>query len=164
MTAVVRQQLMALAEVIAELKERVRVAVAGELAKAVSGAVHQVVEAMVAGRTNRPVNRHWDDDDDRWAGPAHRWADDPVEDSTRDPRSAGPTVAAAVAAGVGVARWWLARQGTLFVAAGLGLGVGLLGVVGGPLARTAVAALAAATDLLTATDALGDGADRLRPD
>ncbi|OWK35766.1 hypothetical protein [Fimbriiglobus ruber] len=70
-----------------------------------------------------------------------------------DPVAVGLTTA--VAAGVFVARWWLLRRGTLLAAAGLGLGVGLLGVVGGPAARTAVAVLAAAADVLGATDASG---------
>jgi hypothetical protein len=75
--------------------------------------------------------------------------------------AAAPAVTTAVAAGVAAARWWIGRKGTLLAAAGLGLGVGLLGVLGGPAARTAVAVLAAAADLLAAADALGDGAARL---
>jgi hypothetical protein len=72
-----------------------------------------------------------------------------------------PAVTTAVAAGVYVARWWLVRSGKLLAAAGLGLTVGLLGVIGGPVARTAVAVLAAAADILGAADALGNGAARL---
>ena len=59
----------------------------------------------------------------------------------------------AVAAGVYAARW-VARKGTWLAAAGLGLGVGLHGALGGPVARTAVAVLAA-------TAAFGSGAARL---
>lgn len=69
--------------------------------------------------------------------------------------------AVVVAAGVSVVRWWVARQGTWPTAAGLGLGVGLPGALGGPGARTAVAVLAATADLLAGTDALGAGAARL---
>jgi len=182
-------QLTGLAATMAELKERVRVAVAGELGRAVGDAVRQVVEAVVAGNTKptpapRPAASRWDDEDeddrDRWGRPRDPWAagrDDDDDEYDRGARRSTPKrhepptdepptavsvgVTAAVAAGVYVARWWLVRRGTLLAAAGLGLGVGLLGVVGGPLARTAVALLAATADVLTATDALGDGAARL---
>ncbi|VTT99581.1 unnamed protein product [Gemmataceae bacterium] len=183
-------QLTGLAATMAELKERVRVAVAGELGRAVGDAVRQVVQAVVAGNTKpspapRPAASRWDDEDDDhrdgWSRPRDPWAaggdEDDDYDRGRGARRATPTrheppieepatavsagVTAAVAAGVYVARWWLVRRGTLLAAAGLGLGVGLLGVVGGPLARTAVAVLAATADVLTATDALGDGAARL---
>ncbi|OWK34216.1 hypothetical protein FRUB_10187 [Fimbriiglobus ruber] len=166
-----------LAATLADLKERVRVAVAGELARAVSGAVQQVVQAVAAGRTTepvsesrrRPADRWADDEDDDWDRSRDPWADDRGrmsrgsatrnEDRPADPRGGGLTTA--VAAGVFVARWWFLRHGTLLAAAGLGLGIGLLGVVGGPAARTAVAVLAAAADVLGATDALGAGAAHL---
>jgi hypothetical protein len=151
------------------------VAVAGELGRAVAGAAEQVVRAVVAGRADppRPAYRHsspaqWEDDEDRWDRPYDPWDDDNGGyDRDRYPPPARPAappeagVAAAVAAGVCAARWWLGRGGTLLVAAGLGLGVGLLGVLGGPATRSAVAALAAAADILSAADALGDGARRL---
>jgi hypothetical protein len=192
-TRIVTTQLTGLAGTMAELKERVRVAVAGELGRAVGDAVRQVVQAVVAGRTEPPPVRRspasrWDDDDeedrDGWGRPREPWGDtdrdrdddDDDYDRGRSVRRGTPTrhetpiaeppavsvsSTAAVAAGVYVARWWLVRRGTLLAAAGLGLGVGLLGVVGGPLARTAVAVLAVTADVLTATDALGDGANRL---
>ena len=188
MTGVVTTQLTGLAGTMAELKERVRIAVAGELGRAVGDAVRQVVQAVVAGNSKppapRPAASRWDEDDeddrDGWGRTRDPWAagrDDEDDDYSRGARRPTPKrheaptdepltavsagVTAAVAAGVYVARWWLVRRGTLLVAAGLGLGVGLLGVVGGPLARTAVAVLAATADVLTATDALGDGAARL---
>ncbi|WP_143393319.1 hypothetical protein, partial [Fimbriiglobus ruber] len=68
-----------LAATIADLKERVRVAVAGELARAVSAAVQQVVQAVAAGRTTEPVS-------ESRRRPADRWADDEDDwDRTRDP-------------------------------------------------------------------------------
>jgi hypothetical protein len=122
----------------------------------------------------------WDDEDENdgggWGRPRDPWADDGDDGYDRDRRAAAPVrhdarpgdappadpgVAAAVAAGVYAARWYAARKGHWLAAAGLGLGVGLLGVLGGPAARTAVAVLAATADLLAATDALGDGAARL---
>ncbi len=193
MTGLIRSQLTCLAGTIAELKARVRLAVAGELGRAVSGAVRQVVQAAVAGQAEsprpepppayrRPSTGSWgnEDEDDGWGRPRDPWADDPHGDEDydhdRDGRRAAPVrheeppaqphaansgVTAAVAAGVFAARWWLGRQGTWLAAAGLGLGVGLLGVLGGPVVRTAVAAVAATADLLSATDALGSGAARL---
>lgn len=177
-----------LGRTLAGLKERVRVAVAGELGRAVSGAVQQVVQAVGAGHADPPRPGHrapphhaprrgWDDadgDDTRRGRPRDPWDDDRVdtdEDDRDRPHGApvpsddspttSPAVTTAVAAGVSAARWWLGRRGTRLAAAGLGLGVGLLGVLGGPVARTAVAVLAAAADLLAAADALGDGAARL---
>jgi hypothetical protein len=190
-TGIVKTQLTGLAGTMAELKERVRVAVAGELGRAVGDAVRQVIEAVVAGNTKpppapRPAASRWadeeEDDRDGWGRPRDPWAagrdeDDDDYDRGHGARRTTPTrheaptnvpptavnagVTAAIAAGVYVARWWLVRRGTLLAAAGLGLGIGLLGVVGGPLARTTVAVLAATADVLTATDALGDGATRL---
>jgi hypothetical protein len=190
-TGVIRSQLTGLGRTIADLRERVRVAVAGELGRAVAGAVQQIVQAVVAGRPDPPRPEptpayrrpdRWgdEDEDDRWGRPRDPWADDPDDDFDRDrdrvePRPAherhepspgneppaDPGVTAAVAAGVYTARWWLARKGTWVAAVGLGLGVGLLGVLGGPVARTAVAVLAATADILSATHALGTGAARL---
>lgn len=179
-----KAQLTGLAGTLAELREKVRAAVAGELGRAVGDAVRQVVQAVVAGRADpapaprTPASR-WDEEDeedrDGWGRPRHPWHDRDDEEvdygrcpPTRHepaldepPPAAGASVSTAVAAGVFVTRWWLMRRGTLLAAAGLGLGVGLLGVAGGPLARAAVAVLAATAEVLTATDALGDGAARL---
>jgi hypothetical protein len=191
-TGLIRTQLTGLAGTIAELRDRVRLAVAGELGRAVSGAVQQVVQAAVAGQVEsprpepspayrRPSTGSWgnEDESDAWGRPRDPWADDRYEDdSDRDrdgrpaaparhevsppePHVANPGVTAAVAAGVFAARWWIGRQGTWLAAAGLGLGVGLVGVLGGPAVRTAVAILAATADILSATDALGSGAARL---
>jgi hypothetical protein len=190
-TGTIRTQLSGLARTIADLKERVRVAVAGELGRAVSGAVQQIVQAVVAGRADvprpeppptyrRPPPGRWDDEEEndggRWGRSRDPWAGDPDDGYDRDRRAAAPVrhdarpgdappaapgVTAAVAAGVYAARWWAARKGNWLAAAGLGLGVGLLGVLGGTAARTVVALVAATADLMAATDALGDGAARL---
>lgn len=181
MTGIMKAQLTGLAETLADLREKVRAAVAGELGRAVGDAVRQVVQAVVAGRADPPPAprtpaSRWDDEDDddrdgwgRPRGPWHDRDDEEVGYGRRAPTRHEPppgeppaaSVSAAVAAGVFVSRWWLLRRGTLLAAAGLGLGVGLLGVAGGPLARAAVAVLAATAEVLTATDAPGDGAARL---
>ena len=152
---IMRDSLTGLSRTMADLKERVRLAVAGELGRAVSRAVQQVVQAIVAGQEDRPSTPpRWDDEDD-----------DPFD--TAPPPPAPPAIAVrsdlstAVTAGVQAARWWIARQGTLAMAAGVGLGVGLLGVLGGPLARTVVAMMAVTADILRATDALALGSARL---
>jgi hypothetical protein len=182
-TGLIRQQVGTLAGVLADLKARVRVALAGEIARAVAGAVEEVVRAVVAGRREpvrpapapasyRPPPTHWDDGDDGWGRARHPWDDRDRDDwDDGQPARPGPVppdaptpppaVPTAVAAGVHVARWWLARRGNLVAAAGAGMAVGLLGLAGGPAVRTAVAALAAVADLVAATDALGDGAARL---
>jgi hypothetical protein len=173
-TDVVRRQLADLAGFLVTLKDRVRVAVAGELSRAVGDAVREVVGAVVTGRPAAPVRPaprgRWADPD-KGRGRRGAWDDDPDEDEDDfddeevthrpvPPPTARVTVA--VTAGAAVARWWAARAGGgLLAAAGVGLGVGLAGLLGGPLARTAVAVLAAAADILAATDALGAGAARL---
>ena len=60
MTGHLRHQAARLAGVLVDLKLRVRLAVADELARAVGGAVQQVVEAVVAGRGDppRPPDAH----------------------------------------------------------------------------------------------------------
>lgn len=185
MTGLIRQQVRTLAGVLADLKARVRVALAQEIARAAAGAVEEVVRAVVAGRREPfrptpaldydwPAPGRWDDGDSGRGRARDPWDDrDDWSDDDRAARPAAvgrpdnpappaaPAVPAAVAAGVHVARWWLARKGNLLVAVGAGLAVGLLGLVGGPAVRTAVAALAAAADLVAVTDALGDGAARL---
>lgn len=170
MTGLIRDQLNRLARTIAGLRDRVRAAVAEELGRAVSGAVREVVHAVVAGRPDipasvrTPVDRRsdpWGDEDDDW-DQAHGHWEDPDDDDDRPGVSlrmtGGHTAASAMAVGATVARWWAGRHGTWLTAAGLGLGVGLLGTVGGPVGRTAVAVVAAAVDLLATADALGTGA------
>ena len=185
MTALVTEKLRTLAGVLDDLKERVRAALASELARAVSAAVRDVVQAVMTGRPGpvrhplddpyRRTPHHpwrgedrdpWDDDDrDRW----DEDRDDPdatVEPTPScDPDVPGrPAVTAAVAAGAHVARWWLARRGTWLGAVGLGLAVAVAGLTGGPAARIGLGVLAAVADLVTATNALGGGAAALAAD
>src|SRR5262249_15424077 len=101
-TGTLRTQLTGLARAIALLKERVRAAVAGEIGRAVSGAVRQVAQAALAGQAappayHRPASASacWDDEDeeDRWGRPRDPWADAPDpddDDDDRDHRRAAP--------------------------------------------------------------------------
>jgi hypothetical protein len=175
-----------LAESLGELKLKVRAALATELAQAVGTAVRDVLVVALIDRlvtparsapTRPPATRattSWraDEDDrerDEWGYVKDPW-DDPDEDRRRAPTRyardepeeveqmpAVPT-AAAVAVGVNVGRWWLARKGTVAAAVGLGVLATGLGLAGGPVARAALAVLAAATDVLVAESALARSA------
>ncbi len=183
MTAIVTQRVHRLADSLAELKVKVRAALATELAGAVGGAVRDVLVVALIDRILIPRTRTaapsphaggWREDGyedrDRWGEPKDPWADpDDYDTRARTPTryergdrdepapaseaSAVPT-AAALAVGVNVARWWLARRGTPTAAIGFGVLATLLGLAGGPVARAALAVLAAATDILTAESAL----------
>src|SRR5947208_292544 len=125
----VTEKLRDLASTLADLKDRVRAALAGELAKIVAEAVRDVVHTVLR-REPRPAPRP------TWSGyaapssyrdPPDPWADDPWEDRPTPvyaPASPTPPVAPAVrpeatlaaAAGLAVARWWARRTGRLAAA------------------------------------------------
>ena len=180
MSATLTTRCHRLADSLAELKVRVRAALATELARAVGAAVRDVlvvalVDRMIAptrsspSRPPAPRATGWRDENERerdeWGYVKDPW-EDPDEDRPRlpgrytldDVEEAEPMpplpVAAAVAVGVQAGRWWLARQGTVGAAVGLGVLATGLGLAGGPVARAALAVLAAATDLLAAESAL----------
>ena len=159
-----------------DLKGRLRVALAGELARHVATAIGDVIRAVVAGETAAHFERTQFDrrsaDADQWAESeedafepeSYRYANRSHEPEQSDP-DPPPNVNAsvAVAASVYVARWWiLGRRGTLLGAVGAGMGIGLIGLVGGPLARTVLVILAATGDLLSISDIVGTSADRLK--
>ena len=139
MTALVTQRVHRLADSLAELKIRVRTALATELAGAVGTAIRDVLVVALIDRlvvtptrssTSPPRGAGWRADEyeerDRWGEPQDPWADpDDYETRVRPPARyereerdevestpAVPT-AAAVAVGLNVGRWWLARQGTV---------------------------------------------------
>lgn len=170
-----------LAESLGELKLKVRAALATELAQAVGTAVRDVLVVALIDRLVAPTRSApprppatrptagWREEDgrerDEWGYVKDSW-DDPDEERPRTPTryaldepdevEAMPAVpaAAAVAVGVSVGRWWLARKGTVAAAVGLGVLATGLGLAGGPVARAALAVLAAASDVLTAESAL----------
>ena len=155
-----------LAASLAGLKQRARDAVASELAAALGSAAKNLAAAAFAAPTRlRTQDRRHDDDGGRgdWGGPSDPW-DDPeglhgparyepaeVRAPTPAPHANGP---GAVAVGLALGRWWLARRGGVLGALGVGALAAALGLVGGPLARAAMAVLAAAADLLAAESAL----------
>lgn len=182
MSALVTRRCHRLADSLGDLKLKVRAALATELAGAVGLAVRDVLVAALIERVldapTRPAVRQptsrpggWRDEDDedrdRWGDPKDPWADPDDYDTRGRARTrheheeydrveavpAVPTLAA-VAVGVNVGRWWLARRGTVPAAVGFGVLATALGLAGGPIARAALAVLAAATDILTAESAL----------
>ena len=185
MTEVVTEQLRRLAGTLADLQGRVRQAVAGEVGRAVAEAVDEVVVAALAGqlaarpawagatarydpygpgRSSGYAADDWDDPDARGRDPARarprRTPAAPTADG-RGPAAADPVGPAALAVGVAAGRWWLARRGSPWGAAGAGLAAGAALVAGGPAARAALAVLLAVHRLLAATEALADGAEAL---
>ena len=175
MTNLIGDKVRDLADSLADLKVRLRMALAGELAQLVAQAVGDVVRSLVAGRTAVGVYRPsrvtpdgheadpWDTDEDEEFDVTRRYCIDEPETA---PESVSPVGAAAapvaIAAAVHVTRWWLGRRGSLITAIGAGLGVGVLGLAGGTIVRTALAILTAAADLLTTADGLDASAARHR--
>ena len=175
MTNLVSDKVRDLADSLADLKVRLRLALAGELAQLVAQAVGDVVRTLVAGRTGvsefrphrvSPAGREadpWDADEDEELDDTRRYQIDEPEEAVEAGSPAGAAAAPiAIAAAVHVVRWWLGRRGHLLTAIGAGLGVGLLGIAGGTVVRTALAILTAAADRLSVTDGLDASAARLR--
>ena len=171
MTNLVSDKVRDLADSLSDLKLRLRIALAGELARQVATAVGDVVRAVVGPPGSEP-DRHWKppDPDDPWDEDkeyhtAYAPPIRPKESDQPEAASTPPSVNAsvAVAAGVHVARWWLlGRRGTLLGALGAGFGIGLAGLLGGPLLHSVLVLLATVGDLLSVSDMLGTGASRLR--
>jgi hypothetical protein len=185
MTELVTEQLRHLAGTLADLKGRVRQAVAGEVGRAVAEAVGEVLVAALGGhlaalpkwagrpgkydpyaggRAGRYGPDDWDDPDSPGWDPGYARLRRPASDPPAGgpgPGADDPIGPAALAVAVAAGRWWLARRGSPWQAAGAGLAAGATLLAGGPLARTALAVLLAVHRLLAATDALGDGAEAL---
>jgi len=175
MTAPVTQRFHKLSDSLVELKVKVREAIATELATAVGTAVRDIVIVAMIDRLVNPTPRTvatpahaggWRHDGyDRGGEPKDPWADADeydrpipharygLDEPETEPPPTLPTTAA-IAVGVHVGRWWLARNGTLPTAIGVGVLATALGFTGGQFAHAAFAVLAAATDLLTADSAL----------
>jgi len=173
MSSLVADTLIELADTLSDLKDRVRVALAGELARVVADAVRDTLQTVLrrepggAIPSSSPTVRPWHAPTDPWADDPSGWesAGSSPDDAVSAAGTAGqagfdPTAAVALAAGAGVARWWARRTGRLAAAAGLGLAVAALGSFG-PAGRAALAVLAAATDLLAVPDLLTAAAGRL---
>ena len=175
MTNLVSDKVRDLADSLSDLKLRLRLALAGELAQFVAQAVGDVVRTLVAGRTGvgefRPSRMSqaardsdpWDTNEYEEFDDSRRYEIDETETAVETGSPARAAAApVAIAAAVHVVRWWLGRRGNLITAIGAGLGVGLLGLAGGTVVRTALAILTAAADLLSVTDGLDASAAGLR--
>jgi len=184
MTAVLTAPLRRLSRALFDLRDRVREALVGEVARAVGEAVHEIVAVVLRGGPppgatpprdeDHPRRSPWvDPDADPWGEPPTPWHYDryatdfdrePDDVEQPDPPASVPRTPAglgAVAAGLSAGRWWLGRRGSVAEAVGVGLIVVLAVLVGGPLARAGAAIVSAAADVSAATDALGNGAARL---
>jgi hypothetical protein len=144
-----------LAGTLAELKSRVRDAVATETGKAVAGAVKDLLTAALGGRPAvedrgrgyRPDRRRDSDDDGGY------WDDDPEDDDDDDGphtppcrTSTGWPVATRLA--TLAARGWATGRLTGWAAAGLGLLAVTAAASGGPVAQAGLALVTTAADLL----------------
>jgi hypothetical protein len=164
MTNLVVPALRHLAETVLDLRERVKLALASELAQAVAAAVRDVVAATLRGDgrlTPEP------------ARPAGPWGDDPWADEPEpvvyQPSSSGGSglagrlpvaVPPLLAAAVGLGRWWLRRRGTWLGALTLVVVVTAAGAVGGPAVRLGLAVAAGSAELVAVPDLLARAADR----
>src|SRR6478735_10510038 len=136
MTEQVTEQLRRLAGTLADLQGRVRRAVAGEVGRAVADAVGDVLAAALGGRlatlprgasdAYRPARpgrydpAGWDDPDDPGWDPNYARLRRPADDGESGPVEE-LVVPAALALAVAAGRWWLARNGSGWGAAGAGL-------------------------------------------
>ncbi len=163
-TRLARDRLQQLASTLATLHERVRDAVASEMGKAVGETLRDLLTAILnrnATRTSRPPERHyeaaspssarhWSDDDDDWR-------DDRVPMSSPtftepSPAPISPQPVDAVRLGFGLAHWLLQRRVPVLAGIGFGLAAGLATMSSYPLVQTALAVIAAATELLVITE------------
>jgi hypothetical protein len=163
-TALVTERLHDLASTLSELKVRVRAAIASELGRAIGAAVRDVLVVALTQRLATPAvstySGGWREEErDQWGQPRQPrdpWDDEqdelgpcrPVHLRDKANQPTAVPAAAAVAVGVHVSRWWLARHGGLTGAVAAGVLVTILGVASGPVARAALAVLAAAADVL----------------
>ena len=158
-----------------QMKQKVRYAVAGEVTQAIHGAISEVVQQLLLNAPSRQSESLFIDPYEGQEMPPpssnvrgsqlRKLLDDLEEPSMRLPivPRGVPLVNAgsAISAGVSLARWWLQRNGSLPTAAGLGLGIGILAVVGGPTIGTALAIFATAAEVLATPDALLDSSAQL---
>ena len=144
-----------LASRLRDLKGRVREAVAEETSKAVGESVRDLLATVLAGRQSphrlyRSAGPDWDDrdpwdDDEQTFYATGSWQE--AEGSTHSPQ-----LTAALASGAAAVRCWASRRVPGWVAAVVGVVVGLATLVGGTLARAGIALLTATVDLLPLTD------------
>lgn len=160
MKALVTQRLDRLSRTLAELKQRVRSAIATELGQAIGTAIRDVLVVSLAthhGEYSDPPSRHWDDsrETDDWHPDPDDWDESRHRVVRRDkPDSPAVPAALAVAVGFQVSRWWLAQRGRFPGALSAGLVVAAVGLSGGAATRALLSVVAAAAEVLTASAVL----------
>jgi hypothetical protein len=156
----IRDRMDGLTSSLTTLRERVRQAVAGEMAKAVAEALRDLLQAILI-RDARPVVLESPPQSQPSAG---RWDDDEDEEWYEEPRTAlppryvPPTPAnsrvEALRTGVGITTWMLHRKMPLLAGLGFGLVAGLAALSTHPLVKTGLAVAAAAAELIAITQSL----------
>jgi len=147
-----RGHLARLADALADLKHRVRVAVAAEAAAAVADTMRQVLTAALApsDRANRPESGRptrdgWDDPDGWGADDGDGGFDDAESDPARPapvppPEPARRPWTTAALTGVAVTRWLLVRPTAVWLAVAAGAMTAGTALVGGVAGRIGLAA------------------------
>jgi hypothetical protein len=141
-----------------ELKARVREAVAEETGKAVGEAIRDLLATVLAGRQStrrlyRPQGDWderdaWDEDDQTFYATRTGQDDDDRPSSVK----ASPQLTVALASGAAAVRCWSSRRVPGWVAAIVGVVVGLATLAGGTLACAGVSLLTATVDILPLTE------------
>lgn len=181
MPDVVTAPIRKLAGALADLRDRVRAALAGEMARVVSEAVREVVTSVLRSRplsvdaplrTSVPLNPHalekepdpWDEQEWQSSLQESHPGTEPAPSSVDMSNESSPrtfVAPAAMAVGVSAGRWWLRRRGSILEAVGVAAVVSIVTLAGGPVARAGAILVSAAADLVAASDALHTGAARL---
>jgi hypothetical protein len=160
--AVLSHGLSRLAARLSDLKTRLRVVFATELAGHVAAAVHEVVQAVLddprgPATSHRRSAGSWDQnrwDDDPWEQGPDPWGDD-REDHDFDPparedrtRRVDPSASTRTRTfGVRLVDWWRSRRyGFLSL---VGVAVGLVGLVSQPVFHATLAVLVGTAELLS---------------
>ena len=146
----IAERLNKLSHSLESLKEQVREAMAGELAKAVGAAVRDVMIVVLCDQfahstSYRSTDPYAADERDEWD------EDYPGTRSSSSSVTLPPIpTAAAVAVGVHVGRWLFRRQGSLPLSLGAGVLTTMFGMSGGPAIRAILSVVSASVDLLNA--------------
>ncbi len=144
-----------LADALADLKHRVRMAVAAEAAAAVADAVRRVLTAALAPsdradrpEPGRPTRDGWDDSDG-WGDDGNNGGDGDFDDGESDPAMPAPVPppeparrpwVPSVWAGIAVTRWLLTRPASAWVAVTAGALAAATALAGGVAGRIGLAA------------------------
>jgi hypothetical protein len=167
----VRDRLDRLTDSLTPLRDRVRQAVAGEMAKAAAEALRDLLHAVLLRQSPTPLaspaspfagsspttRNRWDEEDDvesgSWHDPA-AWRPTASPAAVQATPSASSATAQALRTGVGLTTWLLHRRMPMLA----GLGVGLLATLAmlstHPLVQTGLAMAIAAAELVVMTESI----------